>query len=163
MTSRFTERTRRWVRSDDDEYLELESVPRIQYYITEDFIDEMREYNELLRKSGILLNSTYDPGSKKTIIKVFMIIDPITKDYHIAYTTKSVLRSLKMMVHQYLFDQPSALDGFGSRDITGLSVSLITVLRGKPNKISLRELKDIYADELQRHDRGLRRVNRPSH
>jgi hypothetical protein len=130
--------SKKWIRQDG--YYKYMNQPSIKYKINNKLIELMGEYNRLFQKNP--QPNTYEPISP-SIIKIYKIYDDQTGENYVAYTSRSILRSVKLMIHKYLLSESTPLDQFS--DIRGLEIELIECLKGNPSKYLLRKrILDLY-------------------
>jgi hypothetical protein len=120
--------SKRWVKFG--QFYEYEKVPDIEYSISNNLIKQIVHYNELTK--DINLKNTYS-GRKKAIIKIYIAYVPKTREYYIGYTTRSIIRSIKSILHRYLMGEVTMLDNFSN--IHKVKVKLVKCLKGVPDRL----------------------------
>lgn len=120
--------SKRWIKRGL--YYEYEKPPKIEYEITDDLIYQMQQYNKYFNKNRQPEN-TYEYDSI-AIIKIYIIYSDDMDEYYVGYTTRSVLRSLKLILHKYLMGEWTILNYFN--DIHNIKFKLVKCLKGPPEK-----------------------------
>ncbi|AYV83938.1 MAG: hypothetical protein Hyperionvirus14_27 [Hyperionvirus sp.] len=131
-----------WVKDRNSAYYVLRNSKPIEYQIDQELMFEMENYNELFDRVKGRVKSSYARKNEE-VIKIYVMYDPENLEYYIGYTSRSILYTIKMMLHKYLLGERTALNYFSkkSKNPIGMKIKLLSCLKGRVDKVEMRDIK----------------------
>lgn len=119
----------------------------IEYTITKNFINKIKRYNELYSK----VNNYKYALEPDNIVRFYSVVDPVTNNYYIGYSSYPILYSIKTSLSRKLNGGAKTFfDNFVNFE--GLKVNVLEYLKNGGGKKEMLDRKKYFEDKFEKGD-----------